>query len=333
MHVSLCIFNIIMHNNVQIMWKPVHVYFVWYGTWTEQQKKVVRTATNSLTPKHPIRQWPNLSNMYKLVTEYYQELPGEPRKYASKSVTIAGEIDDAYSFGHTIDADNDPVVIIANHIANHRLPEDYEQGIYFLFTSGDVTFKVEIGYCGYHYFNCNITATNNCSDWSNKNFIYSFVPLPADTNSQLTCSPFNIPGAVNSSGLDVTRAPNKKVSPDGGLDSMTSTYIHELLETIVDPYTTAWMHNVTENSEVEDLCEFNFAAGDWWYCYVPSIYPDFPYNTSECQGSQHTLVEPKSKALFNVYGNHGSQFLIQKIWSLEIKGCATQPVGESFRFT
>ena len=314
------------------MWKPVHVYFVWYGTWTEEQKEVVRTATNSLTPKHPIAQWPNLSNMYKLVTEYFQELPGESRKYASKSVTIAGEIDDAYSFGHTIDADNDPVVIIANHIANHSLPEDYEQGIYFLFTSGDVTFKLA-GYCGYHYFNCNVTTTNSCSDWSNKNFIYAFVPLPSDTNGLLVhCTSFNTPATHNL--LDVKRAPNKEVSPDGGLDGMMDSYIHELLETIVDPYITAWMYNFTENSEVEDLCQFNYAAGDWWYCYVPSIYPDFPANTScTSKPNLHTLVEPKSKAFFNVYGNHGSQFLIQKIWSLEIKGCATQPVGESLRYT
>ena len=249
------------------MWKPVHIYFVWYGTWTMQQKNVVRTATQSLTPKHPILQWPNLSNMYKLVTEYFQELPGEPRKYASKSVTIAGEIDDAYSFGHTIDSLNDPVVIIADHIANHNLPEDYEQGIYFLFTSGDVTFKLA-GYCGYHYFNCNVTTTNSCSDWSNKNFIYAFVPLPSDTNGLLVhCSAFYKPAVNIVKHLDVRRAPNKKASPDGGIDAMTNVYIHELLETIVDPYGTAWLHNVTENSEVEDLCEFNFAAGDWWYSY------------------------------------------------------------------
>jgi hypothetical protein len=316
------------------MWKPVHIYFVWYGTWTEQQKNVVRTATNSLTPEHPIPQWPNLSNMYKLVTEYFQELPGEPRKYASKSVTIAGEIDDAYSLGNPIDADIDPLVIIGNHIANYSLPEDYEQGIYFLFTSGDVTFKFN-QYCGYHSFNCSRTTANNCSDWSNKNLIYALIPVPSDTNGLGSgCSPFETPSSVNSTALDVRRAPNKEVSPDGGLDAMTNNYFHLLLETIVDPYIDAWSYNTTDFiAGIVDLCTFNFAAGDWYYCLTPSIYPDFPTNTSECYNFLHTLVEPKSKAFFSVYGNHGSQFLIQKIWSLEIKGCATQAVGESFRFT
>ena len=308
------------------MWKPVHIYFVWYGTWTEQQKNVVRTATNSLTPKHPIRQWPSLSNMYKLVTEYYQELPGESRKYASKKVTIAGEIDDAYSFGQTINPDIDPVVIIGNHIANYSLPEDYEQGIYFLFTSGDVTFNGTV-YCAYRSSNCSVTATNNCSDWLSNNFLYAFVPLPSETNGLLiNCSPFNSPPVVNNR-LDVGRAPNKEVSPDGGLDTMISNYIYELLATIVDPYVTAWLDN-----GLNDLCEFNYAAGDWWYCFMPSMYPDFPTNTTACYNFLNTLVEPKSNASFTVYGDHGSQFLIQKIWSLEIKGCATQPVGEPSRF-
>ena len=58
---------------------------------------------------------------------------------------------------------------------------------------------------------------------------------------------------------------------------MTNIYIHELLEAIVNPYGTAWLYNGTY-SGIEDLCVFNYAAGDGVYCDLPSIYTDFPTN-------------------------------------------------------
>lgn len=314
------------------MWKPIHLYFVWYGTWSEAEKNVIRTATKSLTPSKPIPQWPNLSNLWKLVTKYYQEVPGDiqGRKYVTNSVTIAKEIDDDYSFGHTIDAFSDPLSIISSHLHQGNLPFDFEQGIYFVFTAGDVMFQAQ-DFCGYHDFNCLDFSRGipYCFDFHN-NLIYSFVPLPSESNGLLQlCANFRNPTTPDP--FLPYPPPNKAVSPNGALDTMVTVYLHELLETAVDPYITAWIHNYTENSETSDLCSYNFAAGDWFYCDLPSIYPDFPgVNDGRCLSypKLHTLREPKSKAAFNIYGIDGSQFLAQKFWNLATKGCASQPEGE-----
>lgn len=82
---------------------------------------------------------------------------------------------------------------------------------------------------------------------------------------------------------------------------MVAIYMHELLEKAVDPFITAWIHNYTENSEASDLCSYNFSAGDWHHCGLPSIYPYLlGVNGSRCLSypNLHTLREPKSKAAF-----------------------------------
>ena len=315
------------------MWKPIHVYFVWYGSWSEAEKNLVRVATKSLTPTNPIPQWPNLSNLYKLVTKYYQELPGDSgRTYASNNVTIAGEVVDQYSHGHILDPGALAQADLIQSNLGQGLPFDYEQGIYFVFTSGDVTFQNSMPGCGYHYFSCNKTSANQCTD-SHNNFIFAFIPLASEANGLLTggCSLF---ATATSPGLPVNLAPNKQISSTGALDTLVDIYLHELLETIVDPYQTAWLELHNGNMETADLCSFTFAAGDWWYCDMSDIYPDFPEANQRpgCHSfpNLHTLVDPASNSAFNQYGVGGSKFLVQKFWNLATKGCATQPEGEYY---
>jgi hypothetical protein len=290
------------------MWKPIHLYFVWYGTWSAAEKELMRTVANSLTPKKRIRQYPNLSNLWSIVTEYYQELPLEGPKYASNDVSIAGEVDDDYSFGHNISGDSDPLVIILSHLGQ-GLPIDLEQGVYFLFTSGDVAFPESGGYCGYHGNDC-VDPTRDetpfCEDYLN-NIIYSFVPLPSVHNGLIIdCNVFQT--TLTSGGLKGP-PPNHLVSPTGALDSMITTFLHELLEAAVDPISflkPAWIYNRSENSETSDMCSYNFVAGDWFYCGLSSIYKDFPDDGYCLSFIDHNtaLTEPKAHSTFNLYGIH-----------------------------
>lgn len=313
------------------MWKPIHLYFIWYGKWSAAEKNLIRTVSNSLTPKRRIRQYPNLSNLWSIVTEYYQELPQEERKHATNDVSIAGEVDDDYSFGHNIRSDHDPLKIILSHLGQ-CLPVDLEQGVYFLFTSADVAFSGE-EYCGYHGNECvdpTRYGTPFCDDYLN-NIIYSFVPLPSVVNGLIVdCNIFQ---TTPTSGGLIGRPPNHLVSPHGALDSMISTFLHELLETAVDPIwflKPAWRFNRTENSEMADMCSYVFVAGDWFYCGLWSVYPDFPDGGNCLSFIEHNtaLTEPRARTTFNFYGINGSKFIAQLMWSLGNKGCASQPEGE-----
>jgi hypothetical protein len=223
---------------LQIIWRPIHLYFVWYGTWTETQKNLLRTAANSLTPSKPITQWPNLSNLWQIEREFYQALPGEARKYVSGSVTIAGETDDNYSQGSNFsNGAIDPGTILLTHVGNGKgqLPKDFEQGVYFLFASGDVVLASGSS-CSYHDYACpggNDTACPALAD----NMVYSFIPLVSTKNGLLHgCNIFQQPGSNGMAGPP----PNKAISADGSLDALVNSFVHQLFRTVVDPYFTAW---------------------------------------------------------------------------------------------
>lgn len=165
--------------------------------------------------------------------------------------------------------------------------------------------------------------------------VWAFVPLPTANNIYATCNMF-------APGLIPGTPPNAAVSPNGTLDSMIDTIMHELLELAADPYPfsmPAYWYNISENSEAADLCQYNFVAGEWFYCGLHSLYPDF--NTSNaytCKtlgrgkifsagGLRRSLTDPVTNVSFNQFGVGGSQFLVQKLWSLDNKGCVLAPEG------
>ena len=307
---------------------------MWYGTWSKSEKCVIRTAIQSLTPGKCIEKFPNLANLWSIVSKYYQEpqFAGDKRRYTSKKVSIIQELDDP-SPRRSIDPNNDPVNIIYDHLVAGNLKRDLDQGVYFVFTGADVAFPGG-GFCGYHDFTCYNTSLD-CLTTEN-NFLYSFVPLPSAANGLSgSCNDFANPGGANFIPLP---PPNYKVSPSGTLDSMIDTIMHELMSLAIDPYLNAWKHVRTDiNTEAADFCIFNYAAGDWDYCFLASTYYDFPQandpNTcSSFPNPVHYLTDPVTKVHFNQHGIDGSQFLVQKIWSLAQKGCASQPEGELLNF-
>jgi hypothetical protein len=94
-------------------------------------------------------------------------------------------------------------------------------------------------------------------------------------------------------------------------------------------------HNTSENSETTEMCAWTFAAGDWDYCGDKSVFAsDFPAGMPfPCMSfpNSHALIDPSSRSQFTQYGIGGSKFMIQKMWNLASKGCASQIEGESVR--
>ena len=315
------------------MTKPIHIYIVWYGSWAANEKGVIKTALSSLTPTATINQFPNLSNLWKMmVMNYYQQpAANQTRQYVGHNVTVAKEVDDGLTTNKTINAGSDPFSIIVKQINAGNLPVDLEQGIYFVLTASDINYSdTSAGYCGYHSSVCVQvgSAPANCSSTLN-NLIYSFVPTPASLFRG--CNIFNaaLPGTP----------PNHAVSSSGALDTAINVVMHELLELVADPYPgsmPAWLTDTAENSEIADLCAYNFVADEWWYCGLPDLYPDFNSSSADCAALSsapsagdppRSLTDPTTGVIFNQYGVNGSQFMVQKIWSLANKGCVLQPEG------
>ena len=313
---------------MQILTKPINIYIIWYGAWAVAEKSVIRTALYSLTPAAPIADFPNLSNLWTVMTKYYQNVSGQAT-FATNAVSVVQEIDDG-SVYTTINSSRDPLTIVRNNIAAGNLHADYEQGVYFVLTASDITYSdFPEEYCGYHNNVC-LDQNLDCNSTVN-NLVFAFVPMPtAPTLRGCNLFPNLIPGTP----------PNFAVSPGGELDSMVSVILHELLELTVDPYPQnmpAWIYNRSENSETADLCSYNFVAGEWYYCGLPSVYPDFntsdtaicsPYSSRPANGDPpRSLIDPVTNVAFNQYGVGGSQYLVQKIWSLDNKGCVVQQEG------
>lgn len=209
---------------MQVLTNPINLYIIWYGTWAVTEKSVIRTALSSLTPAVPITDFPNLSNLWTVMTKYYQDVSGQA--FVTSYVSVVQEIDDG-SVYKVINSSSDPLLIVTNNIAAGFLPADYQQGVYFVLTAADITYTdIPDHYCGYHGDVC--VGQNSGADCTSplNYLLYAFVPVPMDKFSGCNLFPNYIPGTP----------PNFAVSPTGALDSMISILMHELLELTADPY-------------------------------------------------------------------------------------------------
>lgn len=77
--------NINVSTGGMVQSDPIKLYLIWYGTWPESYKVVVRNAIHSLTPAHHIAHYPNLANWWKIVTAYQSDPPNGPHGESSSS--------------------------------------------------------------------------------------------------------------------------------------------------------------------------------------------------------------------------------------------------------
>ncbi|CAI7904575.1 unnamed protein product [Closterium sp. NIES-54] len=181
-----------------VMWKPIRVYVVWYGYFSEAQKHLVRMLTRSFSPSDDpavtVPLWWNINRLY-----YDQQ-----GRFISSNVTWVKEKDDtAYSRGKNLWLD-DVEAVVATAIATSELPYD-EDGVYFVLSDQYVnqqwsaTDKFCATFCGWHFFG---------SAPSQGSFIYSWHPTSCITSGIRTAS----------------KAPKKDVD----MDVLLSVFAHKL---------------------------------------------------------------------------------------------------------
>jgi hypothetical protein len=203
----------IEYNGGYVMGGQTHVYVVWYGDWSGWLAPTILPDFLQHIGGSP----------YFAINTTYDDQHG---RVVANDVTLAAQITDAYSHGSSL-GDGDVGDIVAQAIGGGQLPLDVH-GVYFVFTSADVTEGSFCGgYCGYHSYQL-------VGDVDVK---YAFVGNPAQCPSG--CEPQSL-------------SPNGSASADG----MASIVAHELEETVTDPYADAWFDaNGDENG---DKCAWTF---------------------------------------------------------------------------
>ena len=213
--------NGIDYHGGPVMLGPHHVYFIWYGDWSQNN-------ATTILPKFI----QNLNaTAYFNIDSTYTDASGQS---IDNDVTLNGQVFDNYSQG-TVLSDTGLSNAVSRTFQNGSLPTD-ANGIYFVLSSDDVDQKGANGefcvdFCGFHRH-----ATLNGTDIK-----FAFVGNSARCISN--CA-----------------SPNLGIGPNGnaGADAMASIMAHELNETVTDPDLNAWFD--TSGNEVGDKCNFIFGS-------------------------------------------------------------------------
>jgi len=168
--------NGINYHNGPLMVGNTNVYYIWYGTWTANQKTILTNFMQSLggTP------------LFNVNTSYYDSA----KNHVKNVVVLAGQSSDNYSLGKSL-SDANIQTIVANQISGGHLPKD-TNGVYFVLTAPDVNETSGFGsqYCGWH----------NNGTISGSDIKYAFVGNPA-TIAPSGCG-VNSPSPNGDGGVD-----------------------------------------------------------------------------------------------------------------------------------
>ena len=216
----------IMYRGGPVMLGAPNVYILYYGDFsTGTSEELINNFFSSIGG----------SANFAVNTTYY-----DTKGYLTGLVGFnpaANAYNDKYSFGKKISSDAEAQKTIANAIAAGHLPVD-PNGVYFFINSADVTVPNSF-VCAYH--------SNSTTLVSGRNLKYAVVPL--------------FPAGANLNGCDgniltygETNSPNDNLAADEAIDSI----MHELSETVTDPYGNAWLTKF--GNEVGDLCNFNYGT-------------------------------------------------------------------------
>lgn len=217
-----------------VLTQKVHVHYIFYGSWSEYKKQVIRDFTSGLGDSA----WWKLTQKY-----YYQANSQASREYVSE-VHLGRTVDDQYSLGHSLSGYDVPNIIM-KFIKSHALPLD-PGAVYFLLVSDDVDesmrpdvgqgTKFKSGYCGYHL------------SW------------------QLNSNPaqrihYAVSGYTDVGGCLPPQNSQKSPNGDVNLDALISTMAHEITETVTDPepdVQRSWQS--PDYYENADVCAWNFGT-------------------------------------------------------------------------
>jgi hypothetical protein len=223
----------IVYHNGPIMYSPIQVYMIYYGTWSNASGiSTVTSFFNSLVASNAsaaasgpptVAQWWAINRKYNDGSKHN----------VSQQVSLNSSTIDAYSQGKGPLSFSQLKAIISSRIKSKSLPED-PNGIYVIFTSSDVTttdgFCTQ--YCGYH--------TYMASPISSATLVWSF---------------------IGHAGRCLSACAAQTVSsPNGnpGIDASISILAHELAEAATDPKLNAWYDS--SGYENADKCAWTFGT-------------------------------------------------------------------------
>jgi hypothetical protein len=221
--------NQINYHGGPIMPGTVHIYFIWYGNWTNGPKKSdSQTTVNLIDILYGASGGLGGSPYAKINSTY-----GDPTHQVSGNFSLTRSTVDNYSKGKSLSdtGTNSVLAVVTRAISNGSLPKD-TNGIYFVLTSSDVneTSGFCSIYCGWHDHRTILGS----------DIKYAFVGNP-DRCSGTTCE------------RQRTASPNG----DTGADGMASIMAHETEEAISDPDLNAWWQT-SSGFENADLCAWKW---------------------------------------------------------------------------
>ncbi|CAG8545106.1 6571_t:CDS:1 [Ambispora leptoticha] len=231
---------------------PINIHFIYYGNWNDQNERDI------------------LQNFFTNVdgTPWFQTL----RQYSNLANTnITGPIQlthvlaNEYTFGTSLTKQNH-IDIINEAIDKNFLPVE-TNALYYVLSSKDVQSEGFCkDYCGYH---SHFTRPDNTQ------LLFAYVG-----NAEQQCAPGCATG-------------NPDISPNSnvGIDGMINIMAHEMIESLNDPFLSAWYDS--KGQESADKCNFNFgptvkADNNANYNMIVSgikynIQMNWNPNTAECE--------------------------------------------------
>jgi len=251
---------LMVYHRGPILAGPINLYVVYYGSFTAKQHSILDTFLQHVGG----------SKAFNVTTEYYDAWGNWVQNMMSYD-PATNSYNDAYSLGHTLTGNYFETILLHNAVADGHLPTDVN-GIYILTISPDVQLPDNV-WCAYHAYSPEIIAGAEVT--------YAVAADPPATTGILGGCSGNV--AIY----------HDEVSPnfDMGMDSVVDSLIHELGETVTDPYIDAWF--TFSGEEMADVCNFNYG-------------PTFP-----APNRAHANVK---------FGNR--DYLVQQLWSLaDPEGC------------
>ncbi|CAI7753888.1 unnamed protein product [Closterium sp. NIES-54] len=204
-----------------VMNNPIRIYLVWYGSFSDAQKNLLRTFIHSFSSTEG-----TVADWWRTNTLYYDCYS----RYVSSSVTLAREhhVRQPLRLLYGLKSIKR---VIKKRMNSGAFPLD-ENGVYFVIGDSSVAQRDSSGgmcstYCGWHDF----------VRIRKKLIKVAYVGSPTKCPSSCWLAAF----AFNDS-------PNM----DKSFDSLLSTFAHELAEATSDPYVTNWYDALGQ--ENGDLC-------------------------------------------------------------------------------
>jgi hypothetical protein len=219
---SIATGNGISHHGGPVMPGAVHIYFIWYGNWTNGSRPTDSQSTVTLLSSLFASGGLGGSG-YSLINSTY----GDKNNNVSGNFSLTRSAVNNYASGKSL-SDSAVLSIVSNAISKKTLPKD-ANAIYFVLTASDVnaTSGFCTQYCGWHS-HANISGTD---------IKYGFVGNPDRCPS--ACEP-------------QSTSPNS----NSGADGMASVLAHETEEAISDPDLNAWYD--AKGDENADKCAWRF---------------------------------------------------------------------------